>query len=367
MKLIFWLSLSGILYAYVGYAAVLWLLSLIKPRPPLTGKYQPNVSIIMAAHNEAKTLQRKISNLFELDYPKERIQIVIASDGSSDGTAEIILSNEPLISPVILDRAHGKAAALNEAVKAATGEILIFFDVRQRIALNAISELVKCFADPDVGAASGELLLESSANEPSRLGIYWKIEKFVRKLESVSGSVVGVTGAIYAIRRELYVQIPPGTILDDVFVPMNIVRAGKRVTFCPSALAYDQVSAVRGKEFSRKVRTLTGNYQLLDLAPWLLTNTNPIRFRFFSHKLARLTVPFLLVSMIISSFALTGVFYQFVFWAQISVYALAFLGATIPRVKRFGPAAIALTFVMLNVAAGVAFYNFVVKRYGVWV
>ena len=162
-------------------------------------------------------------------------------------------------------------------------------DARQIVDPDAVSELVSCFADPDVGAVSGELLLESASADA--LGIYWKIEKVVRKLESATGSVVGVTGAIYAIRRELYTEIPPGTILDDVFIPMNVARMGKRVVFQPSAIARDRLFNEKGKEFSRKVRTLTGNYQLLRLAPWLLSPSNPLLFRFISHKLLRLLVP----------------------------------------------------------------------------
>ncbi len=155
----------------------------------------------------------------------------------------MILREASHIFPVILNESNGKAHALNEAVKNATGEILVFLDTRQLIEPDAISELVSCFADSTVGAVSGELLLESSSKAPAQdgLGIYWKIEKAMRKLESASGSVVGVTGAIYAIRRELYTEIPAGTILDDVFVPMHIARMGKRVVFQPLAIARDRL------------------------------------------------------------------------------------------------------------------------------
>jgi cellulose synthase/poly-beta-1,6-N-acetylglucosamine synthase-like glycosyltransferase len=220
-----------------------------------------------------------------------------------------------------------------------------------------------------VGAASGELLLETSAKEPAAdaLGIYWKIEKVVRKLESESGSVVGVTGAIYAIRRELYTEMPSGTILDDVFVPMHVARAGKRVVFQPSAIARDRLFSEKGKEFSRKVRTLTGNYQLLQLAPWMLSPANPLLFRLISHKLLRLQVPLLLVLMLMSSALLTGSFYRSIFWLQILFYALAAVGMLNPALRRFKPVAIASTLVMLNAAASLAFYNFIAGRNRVWV
>jgi biofilm PGA synthesis N-glycosyltransferase PgaC len=254
-------------------------------------------------------------------------------------------------------------------VRHATGEIVVFLDAWQHVEPDAIAELISCLADLSVGAVSGELLLDSvsGAPAPDGLGIYWKIEKAVRKLESASGSVVGVTGAIYAIRRELYEEIPPGTILDDVFVPMRVVKAGKRVVFQPSAIARDRLFSQKGKEFSRKVRTLTGNYQLLRLEPWLLSPENPLLFRFVCHKLLRLVVPLFLALMLISSAMASGVLYHATFWVQIAFYALAAFGAIKPSTKTFRPIAIANTFVMLNAAATFAFYSFVIGRKRMWV
>jgi cellulose synthase/poly-beta-1,6-N-acetylglucosamine synthase-like glycosyltransferase len=188
----------------------------------------------------------------------------------------------------------------------------------------------------------------------------------VRKLESASGSVVGVTGAIYAIRREFYREMPPGTILDDVFIPMNVARMGKRVVFLPTAVAHDRLSSQRGKEFSRKVRTLTGNYQLLRLSPWLLSTANPLLFRFLSHKVLRLASPLLIVLMLLASLFSKGSFYQAAFWLQFSFYALASLGTMSSPAKQIKPVAIAGTFVMLNAAAALAFYNFIAGRERVW-
>jgi len=369
MKLLFWLCLALVAYAYFGYAIWLWLQVRLLRRSILKRPIRPDVSIIIAARNEEENLPAKLENLRLLDYPKDRLQIVIASDGSTDRTASILREQGSSISPVILDQSNGKACALNEAVRRATGDILVFQDARQLVDPDAISELVSCFADSTVGAVSGELLLETSANAPApdALGIYWKIEKVVRKLESESGSVVGVTGAIYAIRRELYTEMPSGTILDDVFVPMHVARAGKRVVFQPSAIARDQLFSEKGKEFSRKVRTLTGNYQLLQLAPWLLSPANPLLFRLISHKLLRLLVPLLLILMLMSSALSSGPFYRSIFWLQILFYALAAVGMLSPTSRRFKPVAIASTFVMLNAAAALAFYNVIAGRNRVWV
>ena len=368
MKVIFWLALLLTSYTYIGYALLLWIEAKLRPKPVCSDAITPAVSIIMAARNEEKNLPRKLQNLYELDYPSEHIQIVVASDGSTDATPRLLLEQESRVFPVILECSTGKAAALNEAVKHATGHILVFLDVRQEVERDAISKLVGCFADSTVGAVSGELLLwqskEGSSSEA--LGIYWKIEKFVRKMESLSGSVVGVTGAIYAIRRELYPHIPRGTILDDVFVPMHIAARGKRVVFQPAAVARDRIFGERGKEFSRKVRTLTGNYQLLRLAPWLLTAKNPLRFRFVSHKLLRLVVPLLLVAMLISCALASGALYKALLSLQVLFYLFAAVGVLAPTAQRLKPVSVASTFVMLNVAAGVAFYNFLFDREAVW-
>jgi biofilm PGA synthesis N-glycosyltransferase PgaC len=369
VKLLFWCCCGLVVYAYAGYAIFLALCVRLRERPIRAARWMPNVSILIAARNEEANLRAKLENLRRMDYPQEKLQIVVASDGSTDRTAAILREQGGQIVPVILEQSNGKAWALNEAVKQATGEILIFQDARQSVEPDAVAELVACFADPEVGAASGELLLEAAAGEaaPDALGIYWKIEKAVRKLESATGSVVGVTGAIYAIRRELYTEMPRGTILDDVFIPMNVVRKGKRVVFQPSAIARDRIFSDKGKEFSRKVRTLTGNYQLLRLAPWLLSPANPLLFRFISHKLLRLVVPLLLVLMLAASALAGGPFYLAVFWLQVLFYVLAVLGALSPATKRFRPVAVANTFVMLNAAAALAFYNFLAGRKSVWV
>ncbi len=369
MKLLFWLCLALTGYVYIGYALWLSLCARFRKRPILKRYFAPSVSIVIAARNEGANLPAKLENLRLLDYPQDRIQIVIASDGSTDRTADILREHVPRILPVILDQPNGKAHALNEAVRLAKGDIVVFLDARQSVDANAISELVACFGDPEVGAVSGELLLETPSGAPSAdaLGIYWKIEKTVRKLESASGSVVGATGAIYAIRRELYTDIPTETLLDDVFIPMNVARMGKRVVFQPSAIARDQILSGKGKEFSRKVRTLTGNYQLVRLAPWLLSPKNPLLFRFISHKLLRLLVPLFLIFMLAGSVMARGAFYRTAFWIQILFYAMAALGTLSPSAKKLKPVALASTFVMLNAAAALAFCNFVAGRKRVWV
>ncbi len=371
VRVLFWLSGAVVVYAYVGYAVVLLAITRLGRKPIVRREIRPPVSVVMAARNEERSLPGKLANLRAVNYPRDLLEVVIVSDGSTDGTDELLLAAGPGVIPVLLPalagQPGGKAVALNEGVRHATGEIVVFLDARQTVDPDAIAELVSCFADAQVGAVSGELLLESAAGSTEGLGIYWKIEKMVRKLESASGSTVGVTGAIYAMRRELFCDIPPGTILDDVYVPMTVVRQGKRVVFLPSAVARDQLFVEKGKEFSRKVRTLTGNYQLLRLAPWILSPSNPLLFRFLSHKLARLIVPLCLIVMLVISPACGGPLYRSLFLLQMAVYLLAAIGLVAPRAQRFKPVGIAQTFVMLNVAAALAFYNFVAGRNRVWI
>lgn len=369
MSLLFWCCLVITAYAYFGYPVALSLLPRRPFQPGEAATIAPTVSIIIAARNEAANLPRKLENLRRLDYPADRLQIVIASDASTDDTAGFLLTHASSLTPVILMQSAGKAGALNAAVAAATGEFLVFLDVRQTVEPEAVTELLRPFSDPAVGAVSGELLLDQDpgSNAPEGLGIYWKIEKLIRRLESRTGSVVGVTGAIYALRRSLYEDVPAFTLLDDVYIPMQAAHAGYRVLFQPTAIARDRLFVEKGKEFSRKVRTLTGNYQLLRTAPWLLSGANPLLFRFISHKLLRLTVPFLLVIMLLASAMAHSTLYRGIFAAQILFYILAACGLAFEKARTLKPIAIASTFVMLNTAAALAFYNFVAGRDRVWV
>jgi cellulose synthase/poly-beta-1,6-N-acetylglucosamine synthase-like glycosyltransferase len=361
-EVVFFLALALIFYAYVGYWLLLRLTAGRKPVVVSELTPLPTVSIVIAARNEGRNLPRKLENIHALDYPQDLLQIIVVSDGSTDNTAEE-LARHPEVHAILLPQSGGKALALNEAVRHATGDLLFFMDARQMMDSDALRRLVAPFSDATVGAVSGELLLESDGGDA--LGLYWKIEKSVRRLESESGSVVGVTGAIYMLRRSLAQPLPAGLILDDVLVPMQAVRQGKRVLFQPAAVARDRVFTEPGKEFQRKVRTLTGNLQLVQLAPWLLSPANPILFRFISHKLLRLAVPFLLILMLVASGISNGPLMRLLFWVQLLFFGLALIGTVAPSSRRWRPVAIPATFVMLNAAAAVAFYKFFARK-SVW-
>lgn len=370
MKVAFWLSLTGIVYTYLGYAGWLWLRTRIRPRSVKQASYWPMVSVAMVVQNEERTLEAKLANFEELNYPPEKLEIIVVSDGSTDSTAALLSGSlssrvRAKINPV----AGGKASALSDALALAAGEVVVFTDARQRIEAEAVRLLMENFADLSIGCASGELMLGDQHGSEARegLGLYWKIEKKIRELESESGSVVGATGAFYAVRKNLVVPPPAGTILDDVFIPMNVVRGGSRVVFDGRARAWDSSNLGSSREFHRKVRTLGGNYQLLQLAPWLLSPKNPILFEFVSHKLLRLFVPFALVFALFSSAFVPGAFYRASFWLQVLFYGLSLLALTHLRLgflQRLADPA--KTLVVLNAAALVAFLNFAVGRKVVW-
>jgi len=371
MTWVFWGAAAFILYVYAGYPCWLWVRGYVSPRPVKRSNFLPPVSIVIVARNEERVIADKLRNLLDLNYPMGSYEVVVVSDGSTDRTAEVVadFTKSGRVRIMVKPEARGKAAGLNDAIACATGDVVVFNDARQYIEPDALRLLLANFADPDVGCASGELMLgDPRHGEAARgMGLYWRIEKTVRELESKSGSVVGATGAIYAVRRNLLVAVPPETILDDVYIPMHVVRQGARVVFEPQARAWDAPDLGAEREFARKVRTLSGNYQLLQLAPWLLRSSNPLRFEFVSHKLLRLLVPFALAAALISTLMLSHPFYRMALAAQVGFYALGLM-AMAQWMK--GPLAriadAALTFVVLNTAAAVAFANFVTGRKAAW-
>lgn len=372
MRWIFWGAVAIVGYVYLGYGAWLWLRSRWRPRPVQSGPFLPSISIVMVVRNEAGVLERKLRNLLQLNYPRDRTEIIVVSDGSTDGTNSILseLAGAFDVRVLLRGQCGGKANGLNDAIKIARGDVVVLTDARQEIDRDAVRLLMENFADPMVGCASGELMLgdPGSGEATKGMGLYWKIEKRIREMEGISGSVVGATGALYAARRNLIVQLPSETILDDVYIPMHVLRQGARVVFDARAQAWDLPDLGTEREFARKVRTLTGNYQLLQLAPWLLSRSNPIWFEFVSHKLLRLFVPFALAALLFTAAILPGPFYRVALLLQLAFYGLSAWALVQPRrgpLARLADAA--FTFVMLNTAALVAFANFVAGRKPAWV
>jgi cellulose synthase/poly-beta-1,6-N-acetylglucosamine synthase-like glycosyltransferase len=379
MELLFWLSAAFVGYVYVGYPA---LLNLWASRVSRSGAAEsagpgsaagahvslPGVSIVVAAHNEGPRLAARIENLRSLDYPPARRQIIVVSDGSTDDTGEVLARHARHIDAVTLSRG-GKALALNAGVARARYGIVVFADARQTFAPDALRELVRPFGDPAVGAVTGELVLDceaalfaerraaerrcggAEADRPAAdrrragdrrttlastiadgVGVYWRYEKALRRLESTVGSTLGATGAIYAMRTALWRPLPPDTVLDDVLTPMRVVLAGYRVVFNGKALAFDRAPRDARAESRRKIRTLAGNYQILALEPGLLLPwRNPVWLQYLSHKVGRLLVPYAVLAAVGSSIALAGqsVFYLGALGAEVAFFLLAGYGALV--------------------------------------
>jgi cellulose synthase/poly-beta-1,6-N-acetylglucosamine synthase-like glycosyltransferase len=332
----------------------------------------PTVSIILAVHNGAALLRLKVDHLLSLDYPRDRMEIVIVSDGSTDGTDDILKEfPDPPVRSIRCSEHRGKAAALNMGMHSATGEILLFLDIRPTIENSALQLLLSNFADPRVGCAAGELVLRDDGHDAGAkavAGLYWRYEQWIRNCEAKVDSPLGVYGGFYAVRRKLARALPEGTILDDMLQPLSVIRQGYRSVLDVRARVHDIWPKNLRAEFHRKVRTLAGNFQLLQLAPWLLLRQNRLRFELISHKLLRLLVPILLVILLISSALLANrsLLYAGALAAQIVLYVLAALGAGrgIPVLMRIaGPAS---AFCMLNAAVVVGFYKFLFTQGPLW-
>ena len=363
--LVFAIALVTVVYAYLAYPALVALAAWLRPAPPVhKAAVTPELTVIIVARNEESCLEDKLLNCLALDYPPDRLEILVASDGSTDRTEAIVEGfRDRGVRLLSLRPARGKAAALNEAVPRARGEILLLTDARQHLAADAARQLVACLADPTVGAVSGELHLRPpSAPSPSGgVAVYWSFEKRLRRAESRLDSTVGVTGAIYALRKELFRPLDERTVLDDVAVPMEVVMAGRRVVFEPGAAAWDTIPADPAREYRRKVRTLAGNYQLVRLRPALLDpRRNRLFWQLVSHKLARLAVPWCLLALLASSavLATSGALGRTALGLQLAFYLAALLAGTArplpPRGWIFRVLSLPYTFVLLNVAAAAA-------------
>ena len=327
MKILFWVSILTVLYVYAGYPLLVYLISLFLERPVRRKYIYPSISVIVSAYNEEKSIEKKITTLLDADYPKEKLEILIGSDGSTDGTEEIVkryveIASLPRFGGVARNddgqeasccaiklfrqvRRRGKPNMLNILASAAKGEILVFTDARQRLDRNSLKELVRNFSDEKVGSVSAELLFEDDDNKTSNgIGLYWAYEKFIRKCESKIDSMLGATGAMYAIRRELFQEMPEDLILDDVYIPLKAIEKGYRAIFESEAKIYDTVVKDAKEEFSRKARTLAGNFQAFGYLKGLFNPfRSPVAFQFFSHKFLRLVVPFLLINVFKKFFA----------------------------------------------------------------
>lgn len=369
MEWLFGISIFILIYTYAGYPIQLAIQAKRWPAPVRRDAITPDVVMIVVGYNEGQRIASKIDTCLAQDYDPSHLRVLVASDGSTDNMCDVVANHpDPRVSLLANPARRGKAACLNDAVSHTQQPIIVFTDARQRLHPQAVSRLVANFADPTIGAVSGELVFEDDHGSPfsEGIGAYWKYEKFIREHEALSGSVVGVTGALYAIRRECYHPIPAETILDDVAIPMLAAIKGWRISFESSAIAYDHPSHDAEKEKIRKVRTLAGNFQLLSLVkgitdPWV----NPLWGRFFAHKVLRLICPIALVTALSSHAALAfdgGELYRWTFFAHALGYLIVIASMRTPRLQTSMPLRLCATFLHLNLFVVLGFLSYATRQ-----
>jgi len=366
---LFWTSLLLLVYVYAGYPIIATVRARVSPKPRRRAPIEPTVSIVVIAHNEAERIGGRIENLLALDYPRHKLEIVIGSDGSTDDTVGRARRYERFGVTIRAFQQHrGKPAVVNALVRLVRGEIVVFADARQRFEPRTVRQLVANFADPHVGAASGELVITAgNGTAPAGHGaaMYWRYEKAIRSAEGRVDSTIGATGAIYAIRRALFEPIPDDTLLDDVLIPLRVVRRGYRVVFEPEARAYDGASSTALQEFVRKTRTIAGMFQLMAREGWLLNPLqNRLWFETISHKVLRVALPMLHLSVLAANVVLADSgFFGVMIALQVMFYAAALVGFIQRDARRrvivfSAPCAMCL----LLWATIVGFYRFVTHR-----
>ena len=365
--ILFWAAVLLIVYTYVGFPLGIVLRGLLWGRPYKHEQFTnpPTVSIVISAYNEAKSIAAKLDNVLSMEYPRDRLEAVIASDGSADGTDAIVERyQENGVKLLSLPRV-GKAAALNAAVNASRGEILVFSDANSMYKADAIQELVRPFGDPQVGGVAGNQvykteLIGGSSTDGERA--YWNFDRMLKQFQGKSGNTLAATGAIYAIRRSLFRPIPDG-VSDDLFTSTGVIAQGYRLVFASEAIAYEPVAATSQVEFGRKVRVIMRSWKAFIYRRELL---NPVRYKFyavqlFSHKILRYLVVFpLLLLFLVSPFLWnTGLVYQLATVGQVAFYSCALLGWRLrgTRFARNKVLTIPFYFCMVNAASLVAIMN----------
>lgn len=370
LKAMFWLSGTTIVYTYVLYPIAVWMLSGLRAQRTATATAAagvPSFSVVLAVHDEAARITTRLDELVSLaEAAGGCAEVIVVTDGCRDGTAALVRSHaSPLVRVVELAENEGKAQALSRGCALAQGEILVFADARQRWAADSLRRLLANFDSAEIGAVGGELLIEASRGVLDGVGFYWRYEKWLRRNEGRLNSTVGVSGSICAVRRGLFRPIPRGVLLDDLYWPLQVAMQGSRVVHDERAIAYDRLPPRPQDEFRRKVRTLSGNFQLATMLPQaLLPWRNPIWAQFVSHKLLRLVVPWMLAALFIASGLLGGPLYRTVFAGQVLFYLLAAVGLASRSGSTVRVAAVAGAFVVLNAAAWVAFWVWVSGRAG---
>jgi poly-beta-1,6-N-acetyl-D-glucosamine synthase len=363
-ELILWFSLGVPFYAYFGYPALLLVLRLAFHRPVRKQPVEPTVTLLIPAYNEASHIAGKIRNSLQLDYPAEKIEILVCCDGSRDDTPEIAqgMADGVRVRVLRFPENRGKISTLNDGVRQARGEIVVFSDASTLLYRDSVRWLMTNFADPAVGAASGKytVIAADEVGIGKAESFYWKYETLMKVHESELDSILGAHGALHAIRRVLYPFPAAGTINDDYVVSISVLAKGYRAVYEPLAIAYEEAGEMTG--FDRRVRIMAGNLQQLREIKGLL---RPLRllplFFFLSHKVSRLVVPFAMVSALgANALLLPSPLYESLFWLQAVFYGLALVGAIFPLRPKL--LLLPYYFSMINTAVFFGLYHTLTSR-----
>ncbi len=370
LELISLVTLGLVGYSYLGYPALLWLLTRLS-RERSTGKTLaewPTVSVVLAAFNEAPVIEARVQNLLSLDYPPDRLQVLVGSDGSTDGTSPRVLGlGAPIVKLHDFPIRRGKASVVNDLISAAEGEVIVMTDANTFFSSDAVRELVAALQHlPAACAVVGELELLPGASGESAEGFYWRYESWLKRLESRFGCVLGANGAIYAFRRDRYQALPSNAVVDDFLIPMLMqLRHGGKVFFVPEARAHESVPDELSVEFRRRVRIGAGDWQALFLTWRLLSPLRGMQaVAYFSHKVLRWLGPWLLLLALLANALLVlrpfrSSVFRWLLGAQLGFYGLGIAAGLFKRIPLIGRLAGAVRhFLTINAALWLGSFRF---------
>lgn len=373
LDLVIWVSLTALVYTFVGYPLLMAVWARVRPNPVLSAPITPRVTLLICAHNEEDVLERKLENALALDYPRESLEILVVDDGSTDHTAAI--ARRFAARGVRLESQsprQGKSLAVNLGVARATGELVVLSDASPDYAANALGNAVRHFADPTVGVVSGRIRLKDSASMVEvPAGLYWKYQELLCVWESATGTTVGVNGNLFAFRRELFTPLTADTINDEFTVAMDIAKRGYRVLYDPEAITHDIVSSSMSDEVARRARINAGRYQALLQTSFLSLDNVGLTFRLVSHKLSRPLAPLFMIALLIAcvaeSLRTDDVVAASLLGGQALLYGTAWIGwiAERRRWPKIRIVAVPYFFVSGNVAALIGLYRYVTGRQSV--
>ena len=373
---LFWLCAGLVLYAYLGYPALIWLLSRLFGQghtdPGCADHDLPSMSLLIVAYNEEAVIEERVRNALAMEYPAGKLEIVVASDGSSDATTTLVRRYaEQGVRLLEFQQRRGKAAVINASLPELHGELVLMSDANTSIDPAAARRLAQRFADPALGVVCGQLVFKSPHEGTNADNLYWHYETFLKKAEARLHALLGANGAIYAFRRRLFVPIPDDTIVDDLVVPLLAkLQSGCVLGFAEEALAWEDPAGSLGQEFRRRVRLGMGGFQSFGL---LWRYLDPRRgwcaLAFWSHKVLRWLCPFFLLGMLVISALLAArTLYRDLFLAQIGFCGLSLLApVTVNRVRGLRFLLLTTMFTLMNAALLVGFWRWLARKpRGIW-